>query len=293
MSERTSDRRTLPPLLSSSALDLASLLARETRDGVAIVGPEGELVFWNAAAGAITGWSSLTVAERNIGTFMTTPQTLVEVREGKWVEVRRSPLIVGGTTYAVVLFTDSTSQVRLRDTREQLRALGLIDPTTSLPGREIAMIHIEQAIALAQRDARSVGLLSLKLDRFRQLRDDPDGRAATDEVVRQFAKRITAFVRTSDVPARMADDSFLVILTALTTSNDAAVVAVRLLLALAEPFDVVGHARSVHCSIGVAEYPRDAAEPVPLLSAALAAADRAQVLGGGRYCVASDLNAER
>jgi diguanylate cyclase (GGDEF)-like protein len=293
MSERTSDRRTLPALLSSSALDLASLLARETRDGVAIVGPEGELVFWNAAAGAITGWSSLTVAERNIGTFMTTPQTLVEVREGKWVEVRRSPLTVGGTTYAVVLFTDSTSQVRLRDTREQLRALGLIDPTTSLPGREIAMIHIEQAIALAQRDSRSVGLLSLKLDRFRQLRDDPDGRAATDEVVRQFAKRITAFVRTSDVPARMADDSFLVILTALTTSNDAAVVAVRLLLALAEPFDVVGHARSVHCSIGVAEYPRDAAEPVPLLSAALAAADRAQVLGGGRYCVASDLKAER
>lgn len=289
MSERLPDRRTLPTLLHSEALGLASLLARETRDGIAIVGSDGELLFWNAAAGAITGWSSLEIAEGNVGKFTTTSQSLVEIRDGKWVEVRQSALDVGGKTYIVVIFTDATSQVRLKDTREQLRALGLIDSATNLPGREVAMLHVEQAIRMAQRDKRSVGLMSLKLDRFRQLRDGPDGHAAADEVVRQFAKRITAFVRASDVPARLSDDSFLVVLTALTTSNDAAVVAVRLLLVLAEPFDVVGRARSVHCSIGVAEFPRDAEAPVALLGAALAAADRAQVLGGGRYCVASEL----
>ena len=87
-----------------------------------------------------------------------------------------------------MLFTDATSQVRLRDTRVQLRSLGLVDMTTNLAGREIAMLHVEQAIALAQRDKRSVGILSLKLDRFRQLREAPDGRATADEVVRQFAK---------------------------------------------------------------------------------------------------------
>jgi diguanylate cyclase (GGDEF)-like protein len=293
MDERTPDRRTLPSLLGSEASGLAALLARETRDGIAIVGADGELIFWNAAAGAITGWSSPAIAGRNVGKFTTTPETLIEIREGKWVEVRQSPLHVDGKTYTVVLFTDSTSQVRLKDAREQLRSLGLIDKATNLPGREIAMVHIEHAMALAKRDSRSVGLLSLKLDRFRQLRDAPDGHAAADEVVRQFAKRITAFVRTSDVPARLSDDSFLVVLTALTTSNDAAVVAVRLLLVLAEPFDVVGRARAVHCSIGVAEFPRDAAEPVALLGAALAAADRAQVLGGGRFCVASELGESR
>jgi len=188
-----------------------------------------------------------------------------------------------------VLFTDATSQVRLKDTREQLRSLGLVDSATNLPGRELAVVHIEHAMALAQRDKRSVGVLSLKLDRFRRLRDGAQGHQPADEVVRQFAKRVTAFIRASDVPARLSDDSFLVILTALTSSNDAAVVAVRLLLVLAEPFDVVGHARTVHCSIGVAESPRDADEPVALLGAALAAADRAQVMGGGRYCLASEL----
>ena len=282
------DRRTLPSALLAEQLGLASLLARETRDGIAIVGPDGGLIFWNAAAGAITGWSTLAIAEQNVGRFTMTPQALVEIREGKWVEVRQSRLQANGSTYTVVLFTDATSHVRLKDARQQLRSLGLVDHATNLAGREIAMLHIEQAILLAQRDKRSVGLLSLKLDRFRQLRDGADGQAAADEVVRQFAKRISAFVRTSDVPARLSDDSFLVVLTALTTSNDAAVVAVRLLLVLAEPFDVVGHARAVHCSIGVSEFPRDAMEPSALLGAALAAADRAQVMGGGRYCVASD-----
>jgi diguanylate cyclase (GGDEF)-like protein len=283
------DRRTLPAELHPESLGLASLLARETRDGIAIVGPRNELVFWNAAAGAITGWSTLAIAEGNVGRFMTVPQSLIEIRDGKWVEIRQSVLDVGGKPFTIVIFTDATSQVRLKDTREQLRALGLIDTATNLPGREVAMLHIEQAIRMAQRDKRSVGLMSLKLDRFRQLRDGKNGQATADEVVRQFAKRITAFVRASDVPARLSDDSFLVVLTALTSSNDAAVVAVRLLLVLAEPFDVVGRARTVHCSIGVAEYPRDAGEPVALLGATLAAADRAQVMGGGRYCIASEV----
>ena len=292
MNERLSDRRTLPSLLQGQALALAGLLARETRDGVAIVGADGDLIYWNAAAGAITGWSSITVAEQNVAKFTTTPKALLEIREGKWVEVRQSPLQVDGQSYIVVLFTDATSQVHLRDTRGQLRSLGLIDSATNLPGRELALLHIEQSIALARRDKRSVGLLSMKLDRFRQLRDAVDGQATADEVVRQFSKRITAFVRASDVPARLSDDSFLAVLTALTTSNDAAVVAVRLLLVLAEPFDVVGRARSVHCSIGVAEFPRDADDPVALLGAALAAADRAQLMGGGRYHIASDTRAE-
>jgi len=285
---RSADHGTIPSSLHGEALGLASLLASGTRDGIAIVGPDGALIFWNAAAGAITGWSTLAIAERNIAKLMQIPQALIEIRDGKWVEIRQSTLDADGKAFVVVIFTDATSQVRLKDTRDQLRALGLIDHATNLPGREVAVLHVEQAIAMAKRDKRSVGLLSLKLDRFRQLREGADGHAAADEVVRQFAKRITAFVRASDVPARLSDDSFLVVLTALTTSNDAAVVAVRLLLVLAEPFDVVGHARTVHCSIGVAESPRDAADAVTLLGASLAAADRAQVLGGGRYCVASD-----
>jgi diguanylate cyclase (GGDEF)-like protein len=278
--------KTIPAALHTQALALAVLLATGTRDGVALLDEAGQLLFWNAAAVSITGWSLGEASAQRLDQLVEGAGALTAIRDGKWVEMRHSVLVADGQRFTIVLFTDSTPQVRLRDARDQLRALGLIDPRTNLAGRELAMVHLEHAVALAKRDKRSVGALSVKLDRFRDLRSgDPD---VVDETIRQFARRMAAFVRASDVPARLSDDSFLVVLTALTMPNDAAVVAVRLLLALAEPFDVVGTARTLHCSIGVAESPRDAEDASALLGAALGAADRAQLLGGGRYAIASE-----
>jgi diguanylate cyclase (GGDEF)-like protein len=266
-------------------LQLLDAVVSGTRDGVALLGPSGELLSWNAAAGAITGWSIAEAAARNIGDIAMAAGALTEIREGKWVEFRRSSIGSEGSKFTVVLFTDSTPQLRLRDVRAQLQALHLIDSLTNLPGRELAMVHMDQSIALARRDKRSVGLLAVKLDRFRELRQSAEG-ASVAETVRQFAQRLATFVRASDIPVRMNDDTFLVVLSALTSSNDSALVAVRLLLTLAQPFDVVGELRTLHCSIGVAEAPRDAERSSDLLGAALGAADRAQLDGGGRYAIA-------
>ena len=277
----------LPSAFSAEGVGLAALIASGTRDGIAILGPDGKLVFWNSAAAAITGWSLAEAAERNIGDLVNAPEPLVEIRDGMWVELRYTRVEANGETFLVLMFTDSTSLMSLRDARDQLRSLGLIDEITGLPGRDLALVQLDQAIALARRDKRSVGLLSVKVDRFRELRETANTEAV-DEVIRQFAARITAFVRGSDVPARVSNESFLVVLTALTSSNDAVIVAIRLLLVLAEPYDVVGEARSLHCSIGVAEFPRDAEDATSLFGAALAAADRAQLKGGWQYSVASE-----
>lgn len=277
----------LPEELRGHVVELLEAIAAGTRDGVAVLGAANELLAWNAAAVAITGWSRLEAASRVVETLTRASGGLTQIRDGKWVEARQANVEAGGQKLTLVLFTDSTPQLRLRDVWEQFRALGLIDPATNLSGRELAMVHVDRAIALARRDKRSVGLLALKLDRFRELRASatPD---AVAEALRQLAKRLTTHVRTSDVPARISDDTFLVVLTAIASSDDAAVVAVRLLLAMAEPFDIVGHMRTLHCSIGVAEAPRDAESGADLLGAALGAADRAQLQGGGRYAVAGE-----
>ena len=277
----------LPSAFNPEGVGLAALIASGTRDGIAILGPDGKLVFWNSAAAAITGWSLAEAAERNIGDLVNAPEPLVEIRDGMWVELRYTRVEANGETFLVLMFTDSTSLMSLRDAREQLRSLGLIDEITGLPGRDLALVQLDQAIALARRDKRSVGLLSVKVDRFREFRETANSEAV-DDVIRQFAARIAAFVRGSDIPARVSNESFLVVLAALTSSNDALIVAVRLLLVLAEPYDVVGKARSLHCSIGVAEFPRDAADATSLFGAALAAADRAQLKGGWQYSVASE-----
>jgi diguanylate cyclase (GGDEF)-like protein len=277
----------IPTQLTAGGLSLATLIAAGTRDGIAILGPDGELVFWNSAAATITGWSREQAAQQNLGELVKGPDSLIEVRDGMWIELRYSRVESEGKTFLILMFTDSTLLMSLRSTRQQLRSLGLIDAVTSLAGRELALVQLDQAIALARRDKRSVGVLSLKVDRFRGLREEAEDGVA-DQVIRQFAQRIAAFVRGSDIPARLSVDSFLVVLTALTSSNDAVIVAVRLTLALAEPFDVAGKPRSVDCSIGVAEFPRDADDATTLLGAALAAADRAQLLGGSQFRVASE-----
>src|SRR5687768_12594296 len=110
MNERSSDHGTIPSSLHGESLGLASLLANGTRDGVAIVGPDGRLIFWNAAAGAITGWSSQAVAERNIAKLLQVPQALIEIRDGKWVEIRQSALEADGRSFVVVIFTDRSEE---------------------------------------------------------------------------------------------------------------------------------------------------------------------------------------
>jgi diguanylate cyclase (GGDEF)-like protein len=277
----------LPDALRGKAAALFTEVTAATRDGVAILGPTGELLLWNASAVAITGWSIAEAAAHDLPGLVMAGGALTEIRQGKWVEVRKSTIDAAGASFTLVLFTDSTHQIRLLDSKQQLKGLGLIDKITGLPGRELAMVHLDNAIALAKRDKRSVGVLALKLDRFRELRATEEA-TAVDETLRQVATRLTAFVRTSDVSSRMSEDTFLVVLTALTEINDAKVVAVRLLLAMAEPFDVVGKMRTLHCSIGVAEAPRDAEQGATLLGAALGAADRAQVLGGGQFAVAGE-----
>ncbi|HEX9496649.1 MAG TPA: diguanylate cyclase [Candidatus Limnocylindria bacterium] len=286
---RAQPKPLLPPILAGAGFQLAELLARQTHDGIAVIDPRGALVSWNSAAVAITGWSDGEAATRGFGSIVRLPGGVHELRPGKWIELRTTSLDVAGETFTVVFFNDATAQRRLSDTRDDLRALGLVDALTELPGRQLAMLHLERAIALAKRDGRSVGLLGIKLDRY-QDPGDPSRRQVADEVLRQFAKRLAVYIRGSDLAARLGGDSFLVVLTALTTPNDATIVAVRLMLALAQPFGVEGRERSVQSSIGIAEYPRDAEDHVSLLSEALRAADRAQNEGGGRYWSAANLD---
>jgi len=288
MIERRGLRALLPPALEDAGFQIAELLARQTHDGIAVIDPTGTLVSWNSAAVAITGWTQGEAAKRGFSSIVQLPAGVHELRPGKWIELRSSRIPVGLETFTVVFFTDSTAQRRLRDAHDDLRDLGLIDPLTDLAGRALALLHVDRAIELAKRDKRSVGLLSVKLDRY-QDPDEPARRQVADEVLRQFAKRFSAFVRSSDMPARLGGDSFLVVLTALSSTNDATVVAVRLMLALAQPFGVEGRERSVQCSIGIAEYPRDAPDAVALLTEALRAADHAQNEGGGRYCSVAEL----
>jgi diguanylate cyclase (GGDEF)-like protein len=207
---------------------LAAGVVEAMRDGLAIHDDAGQLVEWNPAAEAITGWSRDEVGDRFPPGL---PEGLAELDRGRWVEVRHFALVQRGRTYRATLFTDARHQVALREAYARLNQLVTTDPLTGLPNRLLADDRLQLSVALAQRDSRPIAVLFVDLDRFK-LTNDSLGHPAGDELLKQVAARLRGAIRESDTVARVGGDEFLVILHALAHPGDADRVATSILEAL-------------------------------------------------------------
>ncbi len=176
---------------------------------------------------------------------------------------------------------------RLRDAMQRVEAseaearhLALHDPLTSLPNRALFEDRLDQAIGRARR-GRTAALLVLDLDRFKAV-NDTLGHAAGDGVLREFARRLRAMLRTGDTAARFGGDEFGVILTDVRCRGDVEAVCERILAATARPIGLPEGIACVGASIGVAIMP----EAGPNRTEVMRAADRALywAKADGREC---------
>jgi diguanylate cyclase (GGDEF)-like protein len=226
----------------------------------------------------ITGWDQAAAAKQDL---LAKGAGMLEIREGKWVDLRRTAVGTPTGELRIVLFADANAEVALKSAREQLTEGGLIDRVTQLAGPQLALSHLERSVALARRDLRAVGVLSVGVDIPKV------GEPVTLlELYQQLGKRVITATRTSDLAARLADDELLVILTAMANPHDASIVAVRMLLQLSKPYVLAGRERSVTVSLGVASFPTDGDSSTAVLNAAREAMARARSEGGG-YRVAA------
>ena len=183
---------------------------------------------------------------------------MLEIRDGKWVDLRRS-------------------SIGLDDGEG-----GLMDRVTQLAGPEMLNDHLARSITLARRDERSVGVIALGVDIPRVAEHVP-----MDELMRQLGKRVLAATRGSDLAARTSERDLAVVLTAMARSGDAAVVSVRMLLSLSQPYVLAGLERSVTVSVGLASFPMDGDNAEAVLAAASQAMARARADGGGHRIAAA------
>src|SRR4029077_14050795 len=107
----------LPPEFTPEGIGLAALIAGGNREGIAIVGPDGKLVFWNSAAAAITGWSLAEAEKRNLSDLVRAPDPLADIRDGVGVGLRYTEVESNRQTFLILMFTDSTHLMSLRDAR--------------------------------------------------------------------------------------------------------------------------------------------------------------------------------
>ena len=130
------------------------------------------------------------------------------------------------------------------------------DFLTGLPNRMLLNDRINQAIALAARNAKHVAVLFLDLDGFKHINDSL-GHPVGDKLLQSVAKRLADCIRDSDTVSRQGGDEFVMLLSEVVQSEDAAVSARRILQAVAQSHLIGQHDLHVTTSIGVSVYPDD------------------------------------
>jgi diguanylate cyclase (GGDEF)-like protein len=198
-------------------------------------------------------------------------------RRTRWLAVRFRPAPPGDEQVAGICSIRDVGRERRRE--EALAHSALHDPLTGLANRRLIDAHLDVALARARRGERSLGVLFLDLDGFKQV-NDVHGHKAGDAVLTEFAERLTQAVRASDPVGRASDpatlvsrpggDEFMVILSDLPADPgpSIAVVVDRIRSALEEPFDIDGLELAIGVSIGAAEYPLDGRDAQTLIDRA-------------------------
>lgn len=160
-----------------------------------------------------------------------------------------------------------------REVGLEFREIALRDPLTGLPNRRMLD---ERGAALLDTARERVAVLYVDLDGFKQV-NDTLGHRAGDELLVEFAHRLTASVRAGDVVARLGGDEFAVLLTG-ATPDEAMAVADRIVSVSATPFEVDAQPVHLTATVGVALGEDVAEEPVlTLLDVLLRHADGAML----------------
>jgi len=165
---------------------------------------------------------------------------------------------------------------------ERIQHLAYHDVLTGLPNRTLVFDRLAHGLAHAQRAKSLLAVMFLDLDRFKTI-NDTLGHWAGDQLLRQVAARLQQVLRAEDTVARLGGDEFLVVLEDLPEISQVAHVADKILRAHEQPFDLNGQELHVTVSLGIAIYPRDAADAQTLLKYADTALYKAKAAGRNTY----------
>ncbi|MRR50743.1 MAG: EAL domain-containing protein [Rhodocyclaceae bacterium] len=294
---------------TEEALRVRDRAIESTRDGIIITDAldhEHRTLYVNPALERITGYPPAEVIGRNARFFLgdgryqpeaeTLRQMLRGGREGTvilrcqtrdgqpfWNELSVSPVRdeQGIVTHYISIFKDITE--RRRQEEEMLRNAHH-DTLTGLANRVLLHDRLEQAITVAHRHQRQVGVLFVDLDHFKII-NDTLGLAIGDAMLREVAARLLGSLRDGDTAARIGADEFVLLLNDMEQEDDIVMVAERVLQSMTRPHAIQGQELFVSASIGASIYPRDGDDGQELLKKADIAMVRAKEHGRNGFQV--------
>ena len=181
----------------------------------------------------------------------------------------------------------------IKRSEAQTRYLAYFDTLTGLPNRVSQAAQLEQWISSARRHRRTVAVLLLDLDNFKQI-NETLGHDAGDRLLALMAGRLRNCVRREDAVAaagpdtadaaiaRMGGDEFTILLTDLASVDDVERTGQRVLEAVRTPIVLDGQELVVSASMGISLFPHDGDDANVLMANADAAMYHAKEAGGNR-----------
>lgn len=278
-------------------------------DAVLCTNVSGDITYMNLVAETMTGWSHQEALGQPLNAVFNIVDSLsrkqlanpleIAIRENRSVGLKDTCVLIrrdgfesaiddsaspihnrkGTIIGAVIVFHDVTVE---RALSLQLLRAAQFDALTNLPNRALLANRIALAISLAHRQKAFVAVLFLDLDHFKYINDSL-GHAIGDRLLQSVAKRLCENLRASDTVCRQGGDEFIILLTQITHSEDAAVGAKKILLSFNAPHLIGKHSLLIDASIGSSVYPEDGDNGEVLIQNADTAMYRAKEAGRNSY----------
>jgi diguanylate cyclase (GGDEF)-like protein/PAS domain S-box-containing protein len=219
------------------------------------------------------------VEARRVGIFTPLEKEFIRKDGGRVSVLVGGALFEGSQQNGVGFVLDLTEQKRAQ---ERVSYMAHHDTLTGLANRILLQDRMKQAITHAHRNRTQMAVLFIDLDHFKHINDSL-GHVVGDHLLQAVAIRLRNCLREDDSLARLGGDEFVLMLATLNGSDDAALVAQKVLNALGQPFDINGHELHVSGSIGISLYPYDGTDVEMLMRTADTAMYHAKQQGRRNY----------
>ncbi|RAI70444.1 diguanylate cyclase [Pseudomonas fluorescens] len=284
---------------------LAATVFEAASEGIVIFDPNYALIAVNQAFSRVTGYDIEDMIGRNVVELPCSRDArwhyaaihqaleqqgswqgeLVETRKNgemypQWLQLNAVRDTRGNVSHIVGFFADLSAR---RESEERMRYLTHYDELTGLANRSMFRERLSEAHQrVRQGGYRSLALLHINLDRFKQLNDSL-GHEVADQLLQKMARRLVNALPEADTIARLSGDEFAVLFNAYGNLSSLARVATRLASKLRLPLTIEGHELVVSASMGISLLPDSAREISALVSQSNMAMQHAKHLGGNNF----------
>lgn len=202
------------------------------------------------------------------GTYLNNKEVVEEtpLRSGDYLKV-------GGSIFKFLSGGDIESLYH-----EEIYQLTIIDGLTQVNNKRFLVEYLEREIGRCRRYGRSLSLILLDLDHFKEINDN-HGHPAGDSVLRDLAMRIKQCIRKEECFARYGGEEFAIAMPEAGSENGRMFAEKIRRLVAEEPFDFESKKISVTVSVGIAELNEELTDPTEFIKLADANLYRAKKAG--------------